>query len=161
MPGQGWTTLDATPSEALAHNLPHESSYAASSIDAVLDGYDDLTNWLENLSVRQTSLAWLAGFAVLAWIVARGARRRRNEREIVPEDTLPLPVLERLLATLARDGHVRRPNEPIERLAARIPDREGARLIHRYTALRYGGLGDASDLVRDVDTHAGVRRAGR
>lgn len=161
VPDQGWTTLDATPSGAVAQNLEHESSYAASSIDALLVGYDDLTHWLENLSVRQTSLAWLGGFAVLVWIVARGARRRRSEREIVPDDAAPLPVLQRLLATLAQHGHAREPGEPIERLAARIPDPVGARLLHRYTALRYGSVGDAPELVRDVDTHATARRARR
>ncbi|HYO97803.1 MAG TPA: transglutaminaseTgpA domain-containing protein [Polyangiaceae bacterium] len=158
VPDQGWTTRDATPTEALAQNLEHESSYAASSLDALLVAYDDLTQWLESLSVRQTSLAWLGGVAVLVVLVARGARRRRDEREIVPEDAAPLPVLQRLLTTLARDGHERRPEEPIERLAARIPDDAGARLLQRYTALRYGSVGDAPELARDVDTHATARR---
>jgi hypothetical protein len=156
--GQGWTTRDATPSEELPQNLDHESSYAASSTDALLVGYADLTNWLENLSVRQTSIAWLGGFAILVWIVARGARRKRKERQLVPDDAAGLPVLQRLLATLARDGHERLPDEPIERLAARIPDREGARLLHRYAAFRYGSVGDAPELAQAVDTHAKPRR---
>jgi transglutaminase-like putative cysteine protease len=161
VPEQGWTTLDATPSEELAQNLEHESSYAASSLDALLVGYDELTEWLEGLTVRQTSFAWLGGVAVLIWIVARGARRRRGEREVVPENAAPLPVLQRLLATLAREGHARRPGEPIERLAARLPDEVGARLLDRYTALRYGSIGDAPELVRDVDTHAVAQRTRR
>jgi hypothetical protein len=145
----------------LPQNVEHESSYAASSIDALRVGYDDVTNWLESLSVRQTSIAWLGGFAVLVYIVARGARRRRTERQIVPDDAAPLPVLERLLAAVARDGHARRPDEPIERLAARVPDREAARLLHRYTALRYGSIGDASELAQAVDRYAAPRRAAR
>jgi len=159
--GRGWTTRDATPSEMLPQNVEHESSYAASSIDALRVGYDDVTNWLESLSVRQTSIAWLGGFAVLVYIVARGARRRRTERQIVPDDAAPLRVLERLLAAVARDGHTRRPDEPIERLAARVPDREAARLLHRYTAFRYGSIGDASELAQAVERYAAPRRAAR
>jgi len=159
--GEGWTTRDATPSEALPQNLDHESSYAASSIDALLVGYDDLTEWLESLTVRQTSLAWLAGFAVLVWIVVRGARRRRTRRQTVPDDEAPLPILQRLLTRLGREGYARRGDEPIERLAARIPDRDGARLLDRYAALRYGSIGDEPELAKAIEAYAATHRAGR
>jgi hypothetical protein len=67
-----------------------------------------------------------------------------------------------LLDALDRAGHVRRLDEPLERLAARVPDAEAARLLRRYSAWRYGGLGDDAALARDVRaTAAALRKRGR
>ncbi len=151
--GEGWTTRDATPSLALPQNAEHESGVAASSLDALSVGYDNLTHWLENLSVRQTAIAWICGVLALAFVVARGARRRRVKRELVPEDEAALPVLQRLLASLSKDGYSRRSDEPLERLAARVVDRDGAELLEKYAALRYGGIGRASELAKRVEAY--------
>ncbi len=154
LPGEGWTTRDATPTAELPQNLEHEAGYAASALDALLVGYDRVTDWLEGLTVRQTSIAWLCGFAVLVWIVARGARRRRSPPQMVPDDAAALPFLELLLARLAKQGHARGRSEPLERLAARVPEPDAARLLERYSALRYGGVGDPSELSQAIDTYA-------
>jgi transglutaminase-like putative cysteine protease len=161
LPGSGWATHDATPEAFLPHNRGHEAGYGASSLDAVAVAYDDLTDWLGGLSVAETSAAWLLGSLLLALIVARGARERAHRSSAAPDEA-PLPFLEPLLSQLARAGHTRRPDEPLERLATRVSDPLPAGLLHRYAALRYGGLGDADQLARDVAACAPLlRRNGR
>jgi protein-glutamine gamma-glutamyltransferase len=150
LPGVGWTTHDATPADAQPSNREHEASYFASSLDALGVGYDDLTDWLGRRTLTQTGLAWVGGCLVLALIVARGVRRR-SRRETIADDAALLPFMLPLLDALDRDGHARRLDEPLERLAARLPDAEPARLLRRYSALRYGGIGDRDALARDVN----------
>jgi transglutaminase-like putative cysteine protease len=149
IPGQGWTTRDATPREALPQNREHEAGYAISASDALRVGYDELTNWLGHLTIGETAIAWVAGFLVLVWIVSRGARRRAQKTR-VPDDEAALPFVQPLISRLARAGHPRRAHEPIERLAARIPDGRAARLLERYAALRYGSVGDERALADEV-----------
>jgi hypothetical protein len=155
IPGKGWTTRDATPSEALPQNRGREAGYASSALDALRVGYDDWTDWLGRLTIRQTAIAWGAGFLVLVWIVRRGARGRVRSRR-VPNDEAALPFLHLLISRLARDGYTRRDDEPIERLAARIPDAGAARLLERYAALRYGNVGNERTLADEVAVY--VRR---
>ena len=124
IPGQGWTTRDPTPDTYLPQNREHRAGYAASMADATRVAYDDLTDWLRRLSLQQTAIAWIVGFVVLIWIVARGARRRGAQTEQLPEDEA-LPCLQTLLSTLEKAGHPRRGEEAIERLAARLSDRQG------------------------------------
>lgn len=159
LPGRGWVTRDATPAEALPQNQAHDAGYLASSLDAFEVGYDELTTWLEQRSVRETSVAWLIGLAILALIVVRGVRRRNQRAAAMSDDEAPLACLEHLLASLERQGHQRQPGEPIERLAARVPDVEAARLLARYSALRYGGRGSALRLEHDVAEYARSRAA--
>lgn len=151
LPGDGWATRDATPPEAQPNNVAREASYLESSLDALSVAYDAATEWLAARTLAETGLAWLAGCAALALIVARGVRRRAG-RHAVSDDEALLPFMQPLLATLEHQGHTRRPDEPLERLAARLPDPELARLLRRYSALRYGGVGDAEVLARDVST---------
>ncbi len=153
VPGQGWTTRDPTPSSALPQNQEHRASYAASLLDGISVAYEEATDWLASLSVRQTAAGSLAGSLILAWIVARGARRRRLSKQSITEDAAALPVLSSLLGKLARKGHTRAESEPLERLAARLPDPEAAALLRRYASLRYGGRGDARALARDVASY--------
>lgn len=157
LPGQGWVTQDATPEEAQPNNREHEASYLESSVDGLRVGYSELTSWLEQRTLGQTSVAWLLGSAVLALIVARGIRRRARARALA-DDELLLPFMIPLIDVLGRAGHTRRPDEPLEQLAARVPDAEVARLLRRYSALRYGGLGDGQALARDVHTAAAALR---
>jgi hypothetical protein len=157
IPGRGWVTRDATPAEAMPQNVEHEAGYVASSLDALAVGYDELTTWLEQRSVRETSIAWLVGLVILSLIVLRGVQRRRSARRRPATDEAPLECLDRLLESLERRGHQRRPDEPLERLAARIPDAEAARLLERYSALRYGGHGNEQGLARDVAEYARER----
>jgi transglutaminase-like putative cysteine protease len=157
IPGAGWVTRDATPEAFLPQNREHEASYAASLVDAISVYYDTVTNWLERLTVEQTAIGWVLGSVILAWIVARGARRRRTEKRRVAEDEAALPILHTLLKTLARAGHTRNATEPIEQLAARVPDARATDLLVRYAAFRYGDRGDAEELAKDISAYA--RRA--
>ena len=157
LPGEGWATRDATPLEAQPNNAEREASYLASSLDALGVAYEATTDWLSERTLAQTSAAWLFGCAVLVVIVARGVRRRSRLKGWADDEAL-LPFMLPLLAALDRDGHPRRPDEPIERLAARLPDDEPARLLLRYSALRYGGIGDAAALARDVGASLAARR---
>jgi hypothetical protein len=159
LPGAGWTTHDATPAAAQPNNREHEAGYVESSLDGLGVAYADLTEWLTRRTLIETSVAWLAGCGVLALIVARGVRRRTRRRAVAADEAL-LPFMQPLLEALDRRGHPRRPDEPLERLAARLPDADSARLLRRYSALRYGGIGDRETLARDVDTSvAALRRA--
>jgi hypothetical protein len=149
LPEQGWTTYDATPAEAQPNNRAYEASILTSSLDALIVAYDDATDWLSRRSLLETSLAWVAGCLVLALIVARGVQRRARAAARADDEVL-LPFMQPLLATLERQGHARRPDEPLERLAERLPDAEIAGLLSRYSALRYGGVGDREALAREV-----------
>jgi transglutaminase-like putative cysteine protease len=159
LPGEGWSTRDATPLDAQPNNREQVAGYLASSLDALGVAYDEATEWLSARSLAETSAAWLLGCVVLAVIVARGVRRRGRQARLGDDEAL-LPFMRPLLAALARDGHPRRPDEPLERLAARLPEDEPARLLLRYSALRYGGIGDADSLARDVGASLAARRAG-
>jgi hypothetical protein len=156
IPGQGWTTRDATPRDALPQNRQHEAGYLASAGDALRVGYDDLTDWLGSLTIRQTAIAWAVGFLVLLWIVSRGARIRAQKIR-VPDDETALPFVAQLISHLAGAGHPRRAHESIEHLAARIPDIRAARLLERYAALRYGSIGEERALADEVAAY--VREA--
>lgn len=156
LPGEGWVTRDATPLEAQPNNREREAGYLASSLDALGVAYEEATEWLSERSLAETSVAWLLGCAVLAVIVARGVRRRSRQQAWADDEAL-LPFMVPLLAALDREGHPRRPDEPLERLAARLPE-EPARLLRRYSALRYGGVGDADALARDVSASLARRR---
>jgi transglutaminase-like putative cysteine protease len=149
IPGVGWSTHDATPDAELPQNREHDAGYADSSLDALGVAYDFVSDWFGQLSLLQTSAAWLLGSLILALIVARRAGRRVRYLRVAPDEG-PLPWIEPLLVRLARAGHARRLHEPLERFAARLPDALPAQLLQRYAALRYGGRGDAEALARDV-----------
>jgi transglutaminase-like putative cysteine protease len=160
LPGVGWTTHDATPADAQPNNRGHEAGYFGSSLDALGVAYDDTTDWLGRRTLLETGIAWLAGCVVLAVIVARGARRRAR-RQATRDDEALLPFMRPLIEALDRGGHARSADEPLERLAARLPEPETARLLRRYSALRYGGVGDHDTLARDVNASvAAMRRRG-
>jgi transglutaminase-like putative cysteine protease len=160
LPETGWTTRDATPAAAQPNNREHEASYIDSSLDGLGVAYDDLTEWLTQRTLVETSLAWLAGCGVLALIVARGVRRRARRRAVAADEAL-LPFMQPLLEALDRKGHPRRADEPLERLAARLPDADSAHLLRRYSALRYGDIGDRETLARDVGASVEALRRAR
>ena len=160
VPGQGWTTRDATPDTELPQNREHRSGYLASLSDGLRVAYDDAVDWLQRRTLEQTAVAWVVGFAVLVWIVARGVLRRGAGGPPLRDEEAALPCLAVLLGTLAREGFTHEAFEPIERLAARTGDAEAARLLERYAALRYGGLGDPDALANDVAAYAQRQRKG-
>jgi protein-glutamine gamma-glutamyltransferase len=158
--GQGWVRRDPTPEASVPQNQPHTSGYAAALADAARVRYDRLTAWLGKRTLAQTSIAVLLGFGLLAWVIARGARGRGRRLAPRSPDEAPLPCLAALLDALSRAGHVHDETEPLERLAARLPDARAAALLRQYAALRYGGAGDASALAREMGEHAASLRYG-
>ncbi len=144
-----WATYDPTPDAGVPQNEPHSSGYLAAIGDGLRVTYDDAVEWLQQRTVGETAVAWMAGLMVLFSIVARGIRRR-DAKGGAPEDDAPLPCLDDLLTNLAKAGHPHAEHEPIERFAARLPDPEAARLLERCAALRYGSVGDAGALTSDV-----------
>ena len=142
------------PTPTFPQNREHQSGYLASLSDGLRVAYDDVDDWLQHRTLEQTAVAWVVGFGVLVWIIARGVRRRGAPGSGAGDDEAALPCLEVLLATLARAGVGHDGREPIERLAARAPDRDAARLLERYAALRYGGVGDPAALADDVAAYA-------
>jgi protein-glutamine gamma-glutamyltransferase len=161
VPVTGWTLRDPTPATYVAQNREHTAGYAASAMDALRLAYDDFTDWLGERTVGQTAIAWTIGFLVLVWIVARGVRPRTRRSKPVPDDERPLALLEQLLATLAKAGYRHRDDEPIERLAARIPDPRAAEFLERYAAWRYGSVGDPSSLADEVARYVQQSRQAR
>jgi len=154
-PSGGWSTRDATPETELPQNQAHDGGYASSLLDGLTVSYDDATRWLGNMTLVQTSVAWLIGALILALIVARQARRsRRAPPGAVPLDERLLPYMQELFDALGAAGHLRRPDEPLERFAARLPEATAAQLLERYAALRYGDQGDPERLARDVNACA-------
>ena len=154
LPGEGWTTRDPTPESELPQNREHRSGYFASLSDGMRVAYEDFDEWLQERTLEQTAVAWVVGFGILVWIVARGIRRRAIGGLHGGDDHVGLPCLEVLLSTLKRSGVGHDGREPIERLAARATDRDAARLLERYAALRYGGIGDPAELAEDVAAYA-------
>jgi transglutaminase-like putative cysteine protease len=160
--GRGWTTRDPTPASALPEDQPHDAGALAMAADVLRTTYDDATDWLARRTLGETALATMVGFVVLLFIIGRGARRRRGEKIEVPVDEAALPFLAELLASLERaglPGHA--PSEPLERLAARVPDPGAAELLLRYAALRYGGVGDAKVLAGEMVAAAARMRQRR
>jgi hypothetical protein len=157
--GGKWRTADATPESAQPYNHEHEAGYAEASVDALGMGYDEVTDWLAERTLLETSLGWLAGCAVLALIVARGMRGRRHRTRLSDDEVL-LGFMQPLLTALAQRGHARGAHEPLERLASRLPYPDAADVLSSYAALRYGGVGDrdaiarrASAVTRALSTH--------
>ena len=102
--------------------------------------------------------AALAAFVVLLVrsFLRRGKRAKRESR-FDPEDRPP-PGLVRLFDALARAGFERSPSEPLERFAGRLSaaKQEGAAaLLRRYAAQRYGGVGELSPLLGEIEACAG------
>ena len=156
--GGRWRTADATPESAQPYNHEHEAGYAEASVDALGMGYDEVTDWLGERTLLETSLGWLAGCAVLALIVARGIRGRRRSAAL-SEDEILLGFMQPLLVALAQRGHARGAHEPLERLASRLPYPDAADVLASYAALRYGGLGDREAIARRASAVTRALRA--
>lgn len=154
-----WRTIDPTPASRLEENLARDVSFARALGDVVAIAWGTLGNAYARLG--PVELASAAGALTALFLVVRLIRARRDARGGVASrattDDAPLPCLVRLLDALAKRGIVRAPSEPLARLARRLAEAElvdAASLIERYAALRYGGVGDADVLAREMDRTA-------
>lgn len=148
--GKGWSVRDPTPGEFLPQNSPHEAGTLAAVLDALRVWYGEAVAWIGQRTGVQVGLVSLAGFVVLGWIIARGARGRGSKLKPAAADEEALPFLRSLLAALARAGFPHDPTEPLEHFASRLPDPRCRGLIARYVALRYGDVGDARQLAAEM-----------
>jgi len=157
-PTAGWTRYDPTPPADLALAMPVRSSLLSALGDLLRSWWAVVLRWLDQrtpLEIVSALLSLVAlGIGLRTW---RAWRRGRAQPERRLEEP-PLACFAELARGLSRVGLGRAPHEPIERLAARVlrsrlpaelRDR-AARLVLRYAALRYGGLGEPQALAKDV-----------
>ncbi|APR77330.1 Hypothetical protein A7982_02677 [Minicystis rosea] len=155
LPGKGFVTLDTTPADPLAQNAPHRTRWASAFADLVAAWWGRA---IARITLLHVTLG--GGVIIIVGLVVRELRkpsRKARERDAKTKADPPPPSLLRLLAALAQKGLVRGDAEPIERFAARLADAEqgeAAALLERWSAFRYGGIGDGNALARDMDAFA-------
>jgi hypothetical protein len=112
----------------------------------------DKRTWIEALG---TPLVVIVVGLLIRWL----DEKRRSKRRRVAAADEPLACFRALSLALAERGLSRRPDETVERLAQRVAASElpaelagrASELLLGYSALRYGGRGNASELERDID----------
>ena len=164
--GKGWQTVDATPEDLLPQNQAHPTSRFAALWDVAGTLLSRAMDRLAELTITEIVSALLAvilvGLAVRMW--GRRSSRAAATAEAFWRTDAPPPALTRLLAALAAAGQRRAEAEPLERFAARLAAEdkpEAAALLSRYSALRYGDVGDGESLFREMETFAaGLRHTG-
>jgi protein-glutamine gamma-glutamyltransferase len=157
LPGRGFVTVDATPS-----GPPQNTVHALGLASAIRDY---MAAWLVradaatggNLGVITLGAAALGTGIFL--LVRRFLRREKTTKRALRLDQAerPLPSLARLLDALARMGLDRSPSEPLERFAGRLDAAEqsaAAALLRRFAAQRYGGVGELSPLLGELEACA-------
>ncbi|MFO0591424.1 MAG: transglutaminaseTgpA domain-containing protein [Polyangiaceae bacterium] len=152
---EGWQTIDATPEDLLPQNQPHDVSLFASLWDVARVKAARAADWLAQLTIAEI-VAGLGGVIVtglvVRWLSRRaGAKATTADAFFLPE--APPPPLVELLASLSTRGLARADSEPLERFARRLEDAnrpEEADVLLRYAAYRYGGIGDADSLFREM-----------
>jgi len=154
-----WSTVDATPAAEVPAMAMGETSFLAALADLIGVGLSVLGERIAELTWKHVIV--LTAVLVALWLLVRLARRRRVgavEGEAVGFG-MPLPCFGRLLDLLERRGIGRVPSETLEGLARRLtrdPEwgsfgAEAARLIDKYAAHRYGGVGEASAVAGEID----------
>lgn len=152
--GERWVTYDPTPAvPALADR--GRTPLVSGLVDAAGSAWLAFLDWLDARSPEEMVVP--PSILILLVLGIRSWRRRSARGEVRQEG--PLPCFDDLTESLSRAGIVRRPGETPLQWAARILDEErlprnqaedAAELLTRYAALRYGGLGQESDLGRDI-----------
>ena len=154
---RGWVTLDATPDAELPQNVGHESRWTAAVADGAAVIAGRARDWFQRRTTEQrlgAALALLVGW--LAWRTWRARGDVTAARAAAPQEG-PLPCWEALASALASRGLPRAPDETLERYASRVSSTdllepavraETAAAIRAYAAARYGGVGDAAEMVR-------------
>ncbi len=157
--GKGWQIIDATPEDLLLQNQPHDSPRLAALWDFAGTLWTRAVTRLSELTLPEIIAALLVvilvGLAVRRW--GRRPSRTAATAEAFWRTEAPPPALLRLLGALATSGKSRLDSEPLERFAARLTNEdepEAAALLSRYSALRYGGVGDGESLFREMEAFA-------
>jgi transglutaminase-like putative cysteine protease len=150
--GEGWRTFDATP--ATEANESHETSRLFALTDAIASAWDRLADAIARASLWQILGALAAAVGALA--LARWLRARRARATGMDGASAPLACFTRLEGELARRGVARTASESLESYEKRLRDaalEEAAELVRTYGALRYGGIGDAGEVVARIEAY--------
>ncbi len=152
--GGAWTTLDATPAGAIAHNERHDATWLRAAADYLSQRARVAKAWV--VARGTNALLGVAGAllaAALAWRAWRARRAPDVEGDVARGLSRPLPCLDALAAALAEAGVPRGEAETLERYARRVGDAgmdDAARALRAYAALRYGAVGDEAEVAREV-----------
>jgi transglutaminase-like putative cysteine protease len=153
--GEQWRTYDPTPTQELPQDRDHLTPFGTLFADALVRAERAVSYAIAHVTLTQLGL--VLGVLGAMWATVRwlqGRRTARGEDAIDAGADRPLPFFALLASSLERRGVLRDRAEPLELFARRIADLgldEAARLVTRYAALRYGGLGDRAGLERDVE----------
>lgn len=150
--GAGWRTYDPTPGSALAANLEPKAGFLPSLwhlLAAELgDRWDALT--AQDFLLLALSLGAFLGLFLLIprWWRERRARIAGAARAVEG----PLPCYEDLETALARAGAPRASGETLSAFADRLHTQGfvEADVVRTYAALRYGGVGDQTAVIAEV-----------
>jgi transglutaminase-like putative cysteine protease len=150
-----WRTYDPTPMAELSQDRSHLASFGTLVADALVRAEHAVAYTVSHVTPAQlTALLAILG---AMWAGVRWLRRRAvGTANDGGNDAVhrPLPFFEALASSLERRGLPRDRSESLERFAVRVEGsgfRDAARLVERYAALRYGGVGDRGALERDVE----------
>lgn len=162
--GKGWQTFDPTPEDLLAQNRPHRTPTLSAILDVVRAWWGTARTRLSEMSLWEIIVFLLAFIAVALIVRWWGRRGQRAGTGLEPffQAEAPPPALTRLLTALAGAGYTRDPSEPLERFAERLSERrpdtdpridtgEVKDILLRYSALRYGGVGQAEALFAEME----------
>ncbi len=161
LPGKGWLSYDPTPPDP---NRPIVAStpWLSGLIDVLRSAGSSALSWLDErqpVEIITPLIALSAAGLCLRWLRRRRRRRRTTSRT---DYGAPLPCFDRLTTALARCGFRRDPSESLESWAQRLSSStlapkfaaEGAQLLQRYAALRYGAIGDEGSLTTVMDEYS-------
>ncbi len=161
-----WRTVDPTPPSSGLDPARVETPTFAALIDALRTGWEAVDDWLGARTPFELSLILVGLFAAL--ILYRTLRARRGPATGVAQVVdRPLPAFADLLTALEKRGIPLEPSLTALRLARRVAASERvapsaraeiAEAIERYAALRYGKLGDESEVVERL--RSATRAAG-
>jgi transglutaminase-like putative cysteine protease len=149
-----WRTYDPTP----ASDLPSrdvETPWFSALVDGIRTGWEATDDWLEKRTAFEFSVALV--MMVGALVLVRAFRNREKKKQVT---VVTVPAELALLTTaLARVGVPRDANETLGVLSSRIAEtdkldssRKAAVLaaLERYQAWRFGGYGDATEILAEV-----------
>lgn len=187
LPGKGWTTLDPTPPGVLESPDHHNDSSLRAFLEWLSNKWRQLLSWfrlsplemLERVKLfisTRTAGDWVIFFGMLGayWGLRRWWRNRRNRKTrrkaelpfVAGRDDRLTPLLEGLQLAITPAAWRRQgwetPEQWAERLGGSPLEKEQVEkvryVVRRYSAARYGGQTDETELAALKEELVGLRR---